>query len=259
MSEDNRRKGNWWGVSKNSSFNRRRQEVRGHDTSWALNNLEALQYLDQLETPATIAPVVNEQSDDSEQVSEHDSEQVSTDEIERSAFFDLETAAYNFRYTLGKLRRELSRSKRYKRPLSVCVINMDGLKNISRDHSVVVAKEGARSAAAAIIHMIRADVDMLGRYGDDHFILIIPETPGHGASIVAERIRKKIETIEIRYQWYVLNISASIGISYYPGHGEFAEELIAHADIASDFAQQRGGNRFWFAPEHSDNGLATNF
>lgn len=242
MLQENRKK-TWWGAAKETAVHHRVAEVPNH-TSWALNNLEALQYLNQREASATASPQVEENHTQADSLTE--------DEIERLAFFDVQTAAYNFRYAMRKLRRELDRCKRYKRPVSLCVISVDGLKRMWQEHDAAVADEATQAAASALIHMIRADVDMVGRYGDCHFVLILPETSGHGASVLAERIRKKFETIEIKHQWYVLKIGTSIGISHFPGHGNSAEELIAYADLASEIAEQRGGNRFYFAPEENE-------
>jgi diguanylate cyclase (GGDEF)-like protein len=93
---------------------------------------------------------------------------------------------------------------------------------------------------------------MVGRYGEDRFILFLPETPGTGAAVLCERVRKKFVQLEIQFQWHKIGLTASIGISYYPGHGGDVEELIAQADLAAEEIQEHGGNGIAYAPETPD-------
>jgi GGDEF domain-containing protein len=67
--------------------------------------------------------------------------------------------------------------------------------------------------------------------------------------VLAERIRKRFETIAIHHQWHTLKVYASIGIAYFPGHGRDIESLIAQADLATEIVVERGGNGVAFAPE----------
>lgn len=173
------------------------------------------------------------------------------DDIDRIAFFDESRPVYNYRYLLRKFRREMSRSRRYNRPVSVMVLALDGLKGIAKDYGYLSAEAAILTAAETINSCIRSDVDLAGRFGDDKFILVLPETPGNGAGVLAERIRKKFESIQIKHQWYVIPMTASLGISHFPGHSTECEELIAKADIAAEEVQARGGNGIGYAPEQT--------
>lgn len=171
------------------------------------------------------------------------------EDVERIAFFDDLSPAYNFKYLMRKLDREMRRSKRYNRPLSVLCVAFQGLMNIGRNFSAIAQDGAVNWVGESLLGSTRLDVDMVGRFGDERFLVILPETPGSGATIVAERIRKKFEDNCIQYQWHKIYIQASVGISYFPGHGTGAQELVAKADLAADLVQARGGNGTAFCPE----------
>ena len=180
--------------------------------------------------------------------------EMTDDEVDVKAFYDHETATFNFRYLVRCMRRELTRAHRYKRPLSLVVLIIDNYKMISMEYGVLAIESAMQEAAEAIITSCRADVDMVGRYGEDRYIVLLPETPGVGAGALAERVRKKFEDIVMRHQWHEIKLSASIGVAHFPGHGKDIESLIAQADVAAETAQERGGNRVCFAPEEVETG-----
>lgn len=168
-------------------------------------------------------------------------EDLTDDEIDRRAFFDKDTPTYNFRYMLRSLRRELTRARRYKRALSVCVVVIDGYANIFYQYGVLAGEGVISGASETLIRACRADVDMVGRYAEDRFLLILPETPIEGATILAERIRIKFEALSVMSQWNKIKFSSSIGIAQFPD-AQSIEEIIAQAEIAAEVVMERGGN-----------------
>lgn len=172
------------------------------------------------------------------------------EDVEWIAFYDDTTPVYNFRYLMRKLERELRRSKRYGRALSICLVSFRGLDRIKKDYGDEAYEKALDQVAKMLILSTRTDVDMVGRYGDDRFIVILPETPGQGAMIVGERMRKKFEDTPIDHSWHKLAVSASIGIAHFPGHGTDSQELVAKADLACDIVHDRGGNGVSFCPEN---------
>ena len=170
-------------------------------------------------------------------------------DVERIAFFDDVAPVYNFRYLMRKLDREMKRSKRYNRPLSICIVGFPSLGLIRMNYGELAFDNILVTVGEQLLMSTRLDVDMVGRYGDDRFILVLPETPGNGAAVVGERITRKFQTELIKYQWHELAVNACMGISYFPGHGTEAQELVAKADLACDIANDRGGKGFCFCPE----------
>ncbi|HEY9778292.1 MAG TPA: GGDEF domain-containing protein [Planktothrix sp.] len=239
-----RQDNNEW-LNQHNMFNRRQDEIRTKMGA-TINEAEALDLIKSAQLKGSPNPFVAQIQD--VQVNR----QISDEEVDRRAFFDMFSPTFNFRYIVRSFRRELTRAHRYKRPLSVCIVIVDGLQQILADSGHLALDTALMSAAETLIRCCRADVDMVGRYGEDRFMLVLPETPGTGAAVLAERIRKKFSNIEIPHQWYKLHITSSIGISYYPGHGGDVEALIAQADLAAENAQERGGNSVCYAPETPD-------
>lgn len=249
MNSDPRKRGNDpGGIVRDNVFHRRVSQVRNQNLTY-----DEMMLLELLNGPGPKQQQQQQQQPDREPgIFENNEEErvvYTQDDIDRIAFFDDTRPVYNYRYLLRKFRREMSRSRRYNRPVSVVVVALDGLRNIAREYGYLSAESAVLTAAETINSCIRSDVDLAGRYGDDKFILVLPETPGNGAGVLCERIRKKFESIQIKHQWYVIPVTASLGISHFPGHGTECAELIARADIASEKVQGRGGNGVGFAPE----------
>lgn len=171
------------------------------------------------------------------------------DDVERIAFYDDVAPVYNFKYFMRKLDREMRRSKRYNRPLSILCVTFPGLMSIGAKFSSIALDDALVWTGQCLLDSTRVDVDMVCRFGDERFLITLPETPGSGAAIVAERVRKKYEDNPVQYQWHKIYLQASVGIAYFPGHGTAAQELVAKADLAADLVQSRGGNATAFCPE----------
>lgn len=225
------------GIARDNVFHRRLSDVRNTTI-----NEDHLQALEELNKPKekTIFDKPDPKAVKKQILSQED--------VIRIAFYDDSTPAYNFRYLVRKLEREMKRSKRYNRPLSAMIVAFSGFKKINDSYGVTALDDCTVQVAKHLIDITRADVDMVARYGDNRFIVILPETPGSGAAILAERIRKKFEATPLEYRWHKLHVEASIGISYYPGIAQDAAEIIAKADLAVDMVLEKGGNGTAFCP-----------
>jgi len=174
----------------------------------------------------------------------------SEEDIEAIAFYDGLEGCYNLRYLVRKLVHELKRSKRYNRPTALIMVGIDGFERIEPEYGELAADKVVFTVIEFLLKVTRTDIDMVGRLADDRYILVLPETPGKGAAIMAERSRILFNnTVELKHNWHRLPITLSFGITYFPGHGEDARELIARSDLACEFVQSRGGDGFAFAPE----------
>lgn len=164
------------------------------------------------------------------------------EELERLALLDTLTELFNSRTLLKELKDELKRAKRYKRPVSLCMITIDGFKDINRQYGALTADAVLKACANVLRSCIR-DVDIAARYSADEFAIVLPETNATGANIVAERIRQRMSAQAITHNWHNLKVSASIGLASFPAHAREHDELIARAIQALGLAIQRGGDR----------------
>jgi diguanylate cyclase (GGDEF)-like protein len=197
-------------------------------------------------------PGIREQGDVFAHVKPEDELVFSEEDIEAIAFYDGLEGCYNLRYLVRKLTHELKRAKRYNRPTTLMMVGIDGFERIEPEYGELAADKVVFTVIEFLLRVTRTDIDMVGRLADDRYILVLPETAGKGAAIMAERTRVVFNnTVELKHNWHKLPITLSFGISYFPRHSEDARELIAIADLACEFAQKRGGNSFAFAPEFS--------
>ncbi len=164
------------------------------------------------------------------------------EELERLALLDSLTELYNSRTLIKELKDELKRAKRYKRPVSLIMLSIDGFKEHSRQYGALTADAVLKVVANVMRSCVR-DVDIPARYSADDFAIILPETNASGAAIVAERIRQRIGTQAITHNWHNLKVTSSIGLASFPAHAREHDELIARAIQALELAVQRGGDR----------------
>ena len=152
------------------------------------------------------------------------------------------TKLFNSRYLNLYIGREIKRCKRHGIPLSVIFLDLDGFKGIN-DHYGHLAGSRTLTEVGAILAEAVRESDILARYGGDEFVVVLPETPPSGALVIAERIRKAIESHSfLKEQGLTARISASFGIASYPDHALTPEGLIQKADQAMYRVKERDKN-----------------
>jgi len=166
------------------------------------------------------------------------------EKIETMTFVDELTGVYNYRYLEQRLSEELQRSKRHNCPLSVVYIDLDHFKLINDTFGHEAGNTVLQRVSQAARSGARGE-DFVGRLGGDEFLLVLPQTDTAGALIAAERIKKKLDAMEL----YAANgeridvVSFSMGIASYPGNAQSRDELIRAADEAMYRAKKSGGDR----------------
>jgi diguanylate cyclase (GGDEF)-like protein/PAS domain S-box-containing protein len=161
--------------------------------------------------------------------------------IQQLAITDELTGIYNRRQLLKLGRQEFKRARRYDHPLSIIMFDPDNFKSINDSYGHLTGDQVLIEITRRCANEIR-EIDILGRYGGDEFIIILPETRLEDAKIVAERILKTMRSEMIQTDKGSIMLSISLGVTEISQNGDDQElkDIINRADVAL-YAAKRGG------------------
>jgi two-component system cell cycle response regulator len=134
------------------------------------------------------------------------------EEIYRLTTVDGLTQIYNRRYLLDQLDRELSRARRYQRPLSLVMFDIDRFKLINDTYGHLAGDFVLTQLAGLVKAHIRRE-DLFARYGGEEFAIVLPEIDGSNARSLAEKVRKLIEEAYFEFERVRIPITVSLGIA----------------------------------------------
>ena len=169
------------------------------------------------------------------------------DKINEVSTTDEVTGLHNRKYLQERLDAEISRARRYKTPLSCLLFDIDFFKVVNDMYGYEWGDVLLRNLSDKLKNMIRKE-DVLTRYGDEEFIVILPNTSEDNAFLFAERFRRDIEKMEFipagEEERHPITVSG--GISTYPclkNVEEDANTVIRYAEHALYNAKKRGKNK----------------
>jgi diguanylate cyclase (GGDEF)-like protein len=156
------------------------------------------------------------------------------DQVRSLAISDPLTGLANYRRLIAVIESELDRSRRTRRPFSIVLLDMDGLKTINDRYGHLVGSRALVRLGKILRSHSRA-IDTPARYGGDEFALVLPEAPKEIAARVSARIRERLST-EVEEPM----LSVSAGIAAFPEDGDTSEKLLAAADRTLYRMKHRG-------------------
>ena len=152
------------------------------------------------------------------------------------------TGLYNYRYLEIALEREIRRSERYGLSLAVIFLDVDMLKVVNDTYGHLIGSRVLKEVGAVLKRSVR-EVDVVIRYGGDEYTMILIETGRQGAAIVAERIRKTLETHPfVLGENLEVKLTACLGFACYPEDTRSKLELLEMADRAMYHGKVSGRN-----------------
>ena len=151
------------------------------------------------------------------------------------------TRAFNHRHLYNLLDHEIERARRYSRPLSFIMIDIDYFKAINDNYGHKGGDTVLMGLAEMLVASVRA-VDAVARYGGDEFAILLPETDLYHAGLIASRILKGVQSYEFRVQGQAIQVSLSIGVASLADTMVSKDDLITAADRALYEAKHRGRN-----------------
>ncbi len=160
-----------------------------------------------------------------------------------STIMDELTGIFNRRHFNQQFPVEVKRAERYKRNLSIMMIDIDDFKQINDTYGHLKGDEILRAIATIMKNNLRK-ADLLFRYGGEEFVVLLPETTVQNAFRVGEKLRKKVEE-HFRSTDYQINdyrVTVSIGIANFPVDAYSGEKLLELADDRLYKAKDSGKN-----------------
>ncbi len=162
-------------------------------------------------------------------------------EVQSLALTDPLTGLQNRRsiFELGRI--EFSRAQRMNRPFCCMMLDIDHFKQVNDDYGHQVGDQVLQEFAKLCQNSVR-EVDLIGRYGGEELIIILPETDRDTAVQVAERLRESISAQRTRIDDKEVGVTVSIGVATKDENTQHMEALIARADQALYIAKHKGRN-----------------
>jgi diguanylate cyclase (GGDEF)-like protein len=169
---------------------------------------------------------------------------LANDSLRELVFRDGLTGLYNHRYFQEILEAELERCRRYKHSVSLLMLDIDFFKQINDSYGHPAGDHVLKVIADRIVKLVRR-CDIVARYGGEEFAVILPETSATSAKVIAQRIRRGIEQLDIFYNEQKISVTTSCGAtgSEMDSHETTRQNLIKRADEALYTAKKNGRNR----------------
>ncbi|GAB6904799.1 putative Response regulator PleD [Desulfosarcina cetonica] len=169
------------------------------------------------------------------------------DEIQLMSVTDPLTSVYNRGYINQRLPEEIQRAVRYGHEFSLLMCDIDHFKKVNDTYGHLAGDNVLQSFARSLAAAVRQQVDWVGRYGGEEFLVILPETDFAGAMVLGERLRSIIESLGIQAAGQTIRITASFGITSLsatpPKPSVTAEMLLQTVDQLLYGAKAQGRNR----------------
>lgn len=162
--------------------------------------------------------------------------------LAREAHRDPLTDLYNRRFVFEAMETELKRFRRYGESFALILIDVDHFKRVNDTLGHCAGDAALRQIAETCVQSVR-ETDVVGRFGGEEFIIVMPHTNAEAARQVAERIRRSIGRQRFSWQQKSAAITISLGVAEVQGESASFNELIRVTDEALYAAKRAGRNR----------------
>ncbi len=169
-------------------------------------------------------------------------ENVFHDKIYQKATLDQTTNVFNKQYLMDSLESEFKIAKNYQRPLSIIVYDLDFFKKVNDTFGHNAGDIILKETASIVKSAIRKN-DILGRFGGEEFIIILPDTIKKTAYEFAERIRQKLEQHNFKLSGVTTRQTISMGVAEIDAQMKKSVDLIEIADQKLYESKRNGRNR----------------
>jgi len=172
-------------------------------------------------------------------------------ELREQANTDPMTRLANRRFFSHIANKELSLMRRQKEHYAVLMMDIDHFKNTNDTFGHAAGDYVLTKVARALSNNVREE-DTVARVGGEEFVVSSPYTNRLAAIVLAERLRKAVESLEIQFEGNAIPVTISIGIAMQPQDGDALDTLLAAADERLYIAKHAGRNRFCAASKNQE-------
>lgn len=163
-------------------------------------------------------------------------------EIQTLAATDMLTGLYNRRHFTELADVEIKRARRYQRPLSLVMLDIDHFKSVNDTYGHAIGDLVIKEIAQCCLRNIRS-VDIAGRIGGEEFVILLPETTLNNAVLLAERLRVSVFETRVPTELGFVEVTASLGVASLRDGCATIDDLVKQSDHALYRAKDAGRNR----------------
>lgn len=171
---------------------------------------------------------------------------IKSEELERQATHDTLTGLVNRRFVDDFLQREIENSKRYDRPLTIALADIDHFKRVNDSHSHLIGDQVLRRISNILVNRCRK-TDVVARYGGEEFLLCFPDTSAEFAEQICSQIRTAVEKTDWSDIGEGIRLTISFGIAEV-GSDSRRTTILSDADTRLYQAKHKGRNRIVSLP-----------
>lgn len=164
-------------------------------------------------------------------------------QVDEIAHTDPLTYIPNRKFIIGRLQDEVHRVERYKNPLSISMLDIDHFKNVNDTYGHTIGDQVLLHLSELLQASIR-ETDMLGRYGGEEFLILLPNTELTKATEQAGRLCRLVRETPFMLGDETIPLTVSIGVAQYRGEPENWHKFLTRADAALYKAKNDGRNRW---------------
>jgi diguanylate cyclase (GGDEF)-like protein len=167
--------------------------------------------------------------------------------VQELAIKDSLTGLYLRNYFMERMQLEVRRALIDDHPLSVLMVDIDCFKCINDEHGHIVGDMVLKSLAQLMMETISGEGRLVGRYGGEEFIAVLPGACCSAARDVAEKLRQVVENGPVPYRRKKIAYTISVGVACFPQDAKLEQDLIRVSDDALYRAKSEGRNRVCMA------------
>ncbi len=208
----------------------RERAIKAGANDFLAKNSDQVEFLARLHAQRKLAKTIRQLEESQRELREQSSHDVLTGLPNRSFFQQVAS-------------KEISLMCRQKEYFAIMKLEIDRLESINEAQGYPTGDYVLSSVAQMLAETIR-DEDMVARISGKEFVVGSPYTNRLAAIVLAERLRKAIEAMDLEYEGNPIDVTISIGIALVPQDGDNLDDVLAEADTRLDLAKEGGRNRF---------------